>query len=151
MVSRHTLSDFISYPLVSIIPSADTLRPPETSASSCCLVIIFSAMIKVSFKAPGTLITHCWLYNESQGGSWLRTPSSLITDPGALRLGSSPWKNVCPSSWSQRSPEASSSLVSAGKQRAAAADPSLTRVFHMMLQAAGISFAQLSCLAVHTD
>lgn len=72
-----------------ITPSTVTTHPPETSGSSCCLVIVFSAMIKVSFKALGTLITHYWLHNESQGGSWLRTASFIITSLEPTKVDSS--------------------------------------------------------------
>ena len=66
--THKCLFKFIFCPQVNITSSTVTMYPPEISASSCCLVIVFSAMIKVSFKALGTVITHCWLHNESQGG-----------------------------------------------------------------------------------
>lgn len=50
---------------LTISSSSTTLHCPKTSAASCCLVIIFRAALKVSFKALGTFITPGWLYNES--------------------------------------------------------------------------------------
>ena len=91
----HTLWIFVSCPSVSVAPSAVAAHPPETSASACCLVLVFSAMIKVSFWALGLLITYSWLRDESQGGSWLRTLPFLVASLEVIGLKSSP-----PDDWS---------------------------------------------------
>lgn len=54
-------------------------------------------MIKVSFKAPCTLITHCWLHNESHGGRWLTAAAFIITDVVQIRLSSS--ERSLPRTW----------------------------------------------------
>ena len=84
--THKCLYRFIFCPHENITPSTVTMHPPEISASSRCLVIVFSAMIKVSFKALGMLITHCWLHNESQGGGWLRMPSFIIASLEWIKL-----------------------------------------------------------------
>lgn len=86
-------------------------------------------MIKVSFKALGLLITYCWLYDESQGGSWLKTPPFLIASLEVIRLNSSHWKTDQLVTEGHRGDIGGlSSLITAGWKQAA--DLSWTRCFH---------------------
>lgn len=137
---------------MNITPSTVTMHPPETTASSCCLVILLSAMIKVSFKALSTLITHCWLHNESQGGSWLRTPSFIITSLERIKLNLSQWSlEECVPGLLRGVTEVAAGLswlISAEKP---AADPFWMAMFSTWWshELPETSFAPLSCLSPH--